>query len=86
MRKGQLGRTIQQTWVLLQDLHQLSAVQGGKNGRARARRMESLMKVRLAANTESHHILGVFMGRTPHEGVCYAHSMKVQCCVHTTCR
>ncbi|KAL3149099.1 hypothetical protein ABBQ32_001942 [Trebouxia sp. C0010 RCD-2024] len=44
MRRGQLGRTIQQTWVLLQDLHQLSAVQGGKIGRARARRMESLMK------------------------------------------
>lgn len=46
LRRSQLGRTIQQSWVLLQDLHQLSAVQGGKNGRARARRMESLMKVR----------------------------------------
>ena len=56
LRKGQLGRTIQQTWVLLQDLHQLSAVQGGKNGRARARRMESLMKVGCALVT-SHHIL-----------------------------
>ena len=58
MRKGQLGRTIQQTWVLLQDLHQLSAVQGGKIGRARARRMESLMKVRCALVTSSHHLPG----------------------------
>ena len=46
VRRGRVGVAIQQAWVLLQDLHQLSAVQGGRLGRARARRMESLMKVR----------------------------------------
>ena len=51
MRRGRLGQTIQQTWVLLQDLHQLSAVQGGKTGRARARRMELFMKVSLPCIT-----------------------------------
>lgn len=45
VRRGRVGVAIQQAWVLLQDLHQLSAVQGGRLGRARARRMESLMKV-----------------------------------------
>ena len=54
MRRERLGRTIQQAWVLLQDLHQLSAVQGGKNGRARARRMESLMKVHLFSRETLH--------------------------------
>lgn len=44
-RRERLGWAIQQAWVLLQDLHQLSAVQGGRLGRARARRMENLMKV-----------------------------------------
>ena len=44
-RLGRLGSTIQQCWVLLQDLHQLSVVQGGHTGRARARRMEKLMRV-----------------------------------------
>lgn len=46
-RLGRLGSTIQQCWVLLQDLHQLSVVQGGHSGRARARRMETLMRVSL---------------------------------------
>ncbi len=45
LRRERLGVAIQQAWILLQDLHQLSAVQGGRLGRARARRMESLMKV-----------------------------------------
>jgi len=45
LRREWLGAAIQQAWILLQDLHQLSAVQGGRLGRARARRMESLMKV-----------------------------------------
>ncbi|KAL0054843.1 hypothetical protein WJX82_003081 [Trebouxia sp. C0006] len=44
LRRERLGVAIQQAWILLQDLHQLSAVQGGRLGRARARRMESLMK------------------------------------------
>ena len=56
-RLGRLGSTIQQCWVLLQDLHQLSVVQGGHTGRARARRMETLMRVRL------HSLVG--LRRTP---------------------
>ncbi len=55
LRRERLGVAIQQAWILLQDLHQLSAVQGGRLGRARARRMESLMKV-CALLLQSCHI------------------------------
>lgn len=58
LRRERLGVAIQQAWILLQDLHQLSAVQGGRLGRARARRMESLMRV-CAPLTVMPHLLHV---------------------------
>lgn len=50
-RLGRLQSTIQVCWVVLQDLHQLSVVQGGHTGRGRARRMENLMRASLPTHT-----------------------------------
>lgn len=90
LRRERLGVAIQQAWILLQDLHQLSAVQGGRLGRARARRMESLMKVcaHLAVMPRLLHVLqpdGILMAACVLAMVCKQHRLCLHVPVSVCC-
>ena len=47
-KRSRTSLALKEAWTLVKDLHQLGSLQAGTAGKARARQMESLMRVSIA--------------------------------------